>query len=42
MVLRDADGGPLQGVLGSFAFTTDGLGIAPGNPLYWLELENGN
>jgi SNF2 family DNA or RNA helicase len=33
MVLREADGAPNQVVLGSFAFSTDGLGLTPGNPL---------
>jgi SNF2 family DNA or RNA helicase len=33
MVLREADGAPRQVVLGSFAFSTDGLGLTPGNPL---------
>jgi len=33
MVLREADGAPHQVVLGSFAFSTDGLGLTPGNPL---------
>ena len=32
-VLRDEEGHPLQVLLGSFAFSTDGLGLAPGNPL---------
>jgi len=33
IVLRDRAEQPQQVVLGSFAFTTDGLGITPGNPL---------
>ncbi|HET9049003.1 MAG TPA: helicase-related protein [Chiayiivirga sp.] len=33
MVLRDAQDQPQQVVLGSFAFSTEGLGITPGNPL---------
>jgi SNF2 family DNA or RNA helicase len=33
MVLREADGAPHKVVLGSFAFSTDGLGLTPGNPL---------
>ena len=33
IVVRDQDGQPQQAVLGSFAFTTEGLGITPGNPL---------
>ena len=33
VVLRNGDGSPQQAVLGSFSFSTDGLGLAPGNPL---------
>ncbi len=33
MVLRDRDSNPQHALLGSFAFSTDGLGITPGNPL---------
>ncbi len=33
IVLRNGDGRPGQAVLGSFSFSTDGLGLAPGNPL---------
>jgi hypothetical protein len=33
LVLRNRDGQPQQVVLGSFSFTTDGLGLVPGNPL---------
>ena len=33
IVLRNGDGRPQQAVLGSFSFSTDGLGLAPGNPL---------
>ena len=33
MVLRNGDGRAGQGLLGSFSFSTDGLGLAPGNPL---------
>ena len=33
VVLRNGDGHPGQAVLGSFSFSTDGLGLAPGNPL---------
>ena len=32
IVLRNGDGSPRQAVLGSFSFSTDGLGLAPGNP----------
>jgi len=37
MVLRDAAGNPRQAALGSFGFTTEGLGIAPGNPLNLIQ-----
>jgi hypothetical protein len=37
IVVRDSDGEPQQGVLGSFAFGTDGLGITPGNPLSLIQ-----
>jgi len=33
IVLRDGASKPLQALLGSFAFSTDGLGLTPGNPL---------
>ena len=33
IVLRNGDGGTGQALLGSFSFSTDGLGLAPGNPL---------
>jgi SNF2 family DNA or RNA helicase len=36
-VLRDADARPLQVLLGSLAFSTDGLGLAPGNPLSLIQ-----
>lgn len=32
-VLRDRAGQPLHALLGSLAFSTDGLGLTPGNPL---------
>ena len=32
VILRNSDGHPKQAVLGSFSFSTDGLGLAPGNP----------
>ena len=32
VILRNGDGSPQQAVLGSFSFSTDGLGLAPGNP----------
>jgi len=37
MVLRDSASNPQQALLGSFAFTTDGLGITPGNPLSLIQ-----
>jgi SNF2-related domain len=37
IVLRDHDGRPQQAVLGAFAFTTEGLGITPGNPLSLIQ-----
>jgi hypothetical protein len=37
IVLRDQDERPQQAVLGSFAFTTEGLGITPGNPLSLIQ-----
>ena len=37
LVLRDADGNPLQVVLGSFALSTEGLGTTPGNPLSLIQ-----
>ena len=36
-VLRDGDAQPKQAVMGSFAFSTDGLGISPGNPLSLIQ-----
>jgi len=33
LVVRDAAGTPVQALQGSFGFTTDGLGLTPGNPL---------
>ena len=36
-VMRRPDGGPEQVVLGSFAFSTDGLGLIPGNPLSLIQ-----
>ena len=37
VVLRNGDGSPQQAVLGSFSFSTDGLGLAPGNPLNLIQ-----
>ncbi len=37
MVLRNGDGRAGQGLLGSFSFSTDGLGLAPGNPLNLIQ-----
>ena len=36
-VMRDAQATPEQVVLGSFAFSTDGLGVTPGNPLSLIQ-----
>ena len=37
VVLRDSDQRPQQVVLGSFSFSTHGLGITPGNPLSLIQ-----
>ena len=37
IVLHSGDGRPRQAVLGSFSFSTDGLGLAPGNPLNLIQ-----
>ena len=37
LVLRDAQDHPRQVVLGSFAFSTEGLGTTPGNPLSLIQ-----
>jgi SNF2-related domain len=37
IVLRDSQGVAQQAVLGSFAFSSEGLGIAPGNPLNLIQ-----
>lgn len=36
-VLRDTAGSPTHALLGAFAMTTDGLGLAPGNPLSLIQ-----
>lgn len=36
-VLRDGEARPLQVLLGSLGFTTDGLGLTPGNPLSLIQ-----
>jgi SNF2 family DNA or RNA helicase len=36
-VTRKPDGGPEQVILGSFAFSTDGLGLTPGNPMRLIQ-----
>jgi len=41
IVLRNGDSIPLQVVLGSFAFSTQGLGITPGNPLSLIQASEG-
>ncbi|MBD2862490.1 helicase-related protein [Paenibacillus oceani] len=38
IVIRDAEGCPRQALLGSLAFSTDGLGITPGNPLSLVQV----
>ena len=37
VVVRDPDGKAAQAVIGSLAFSTDGLGITPGNPLNLIQ-----
>ncbi len=37
VVLRSGDGHPRQSLLGSFSFSTDGLGLALGNPLNLIQ-----
>jgi len=37
VVVRDAESLPQQVILGSFSFTTDGLGVNPGNPLSLIQ-----
>jgi len=37
IVVRDGDAQPLQVLLGSLAFSTDGLGLTPGNPLSLIQ-----
>ena len=37
MILRDGESSPQQALLGSFSFSTDGLGITPGNPLSLIQ-----
>ena len=37
IVLRNGDGRAGQALLGSFSFNTDGLGLAPGNPLNLIQ-----
>jgi len=37
VVLRDGADKPVQAILGSFALTTDGLGITPSNPLSLIQ-----
>jgi hypothetical protein len=38
VVVRDTDGSPVQALVGSLAFTTPGLGSAPGNPFDLINL----
>ena len=37
IVLRNGDGSAGQALIGSFSFSTDGLGLAPGNPLNLIQ-----
>ena len=37
VVVRDASSQPLQALFGSLAFTTEGLGLTPGNPLNLIQ-----
>ena len=37
IVIRDSGGKPKQAVLGAFTFSTEGLGITPGNPLSLIQ-----
>lgn len=37
LVLRDEAGSAQQAILGSFTFSTDGLGLTPGNPLSLIQ-----
>ncbi len=37
IVIRDSDGAPQKAVLGAFSFSTEGLGITPGNPLSLIQ-----
>jgi len=37
LVIRNAEAQPVQALLGSFALTTDGLGLTPGNPLSLIQ-----
>lgn len=37
IVVRDPDDRAMQAVMGSFAFTTDGLGLTPGNPMTLIQ-----
>lgn len=37
-VIRNGQGQPEQVILGSFAFSTDGLGLTPGNPLSLIQV----
>ena len=36
-VIRDTDGRPVQALLGSLSFSTEGLGLAPGNPMSLIQ-----
>ena len=37
IVVRNGEGSPQQAFIGSFSFSTDGIGLAPGNPLNLIQ-----
>ena len=37
VILRKSDGSPQQAVFGSFSFSSEGLGLAPGNPFNLIQ-----
>jgi SNF2 family DNA or RNA helicase len=42
IVIREADGQPVQALLGSLSLSSDGLGTAPGNPLSLIQASENN
>ena len=42
VVLHNGDGQPRQSVLGSFSFSTEGIGFAPGNPMNLIQATETN